>query len=93
MTDQDLRNKPPILVPVVSYKNYQVIIESHTNNLMQGLLSRRRRERVTVLKNTQYTKRTATREVQFFYSLTCFVMVSAIVIISSTFSVKLLISK
>ncbi|AVV56826.1 hypothetical protein C7121_12235 [Paenibacillus glucanolyticus] len=36
MTDQDLRNKPPILVPVVSYKNYQVIIESHTNNLMQG---------------------------------------------------------
>ena len=69
MTDQDLRNKPPILVPVVSYKNYQVIIESHTNNLMQGLLSRRRRERVTVLKILSILKRTATREVAVLFIL------------------------
>ena len=93
MTDQDLRNKPPILVPVVSYKNYQVIIESHTNNLMQGLLSRRRRERVTVLKILSILKELQPVRSQFFLFLTCFVMVSAIVIISSTFSVKLLISK
>ena len=74
MTDQDLRNKPPILVPVVSYKNYQVIIESHTNNLMQGLLSRRRRERVTVLKILSILKELQPVRLQFFlfFNLLCY---------------------
>ena len=69
MTDQDLRNKPPILVPVVSYKNYQVIIESHTNNLMQGASISASTGTCHSFKNTQYTKRTATREVAVLFIL------------------------